>query len=119
MASKIEELSKVDLFEKEVFNKIDLNINKNIEEARESQVKINSNIESYSKSELNRDSRSSNQTYNNINVLKPAQYNIIRSAFEKSLNEKDKSFGKSFSHTQLFLNYFEDLRVKKLKMIFV
>jgi hypothetical protein len=46
-------------------------------------------------------------------ILNTNQYDQVRQMFEKSLNMKDLSFGKAFSQTQLFLNYFEDMRVRK------
>jgi len=45
-------------------------------------------------------------------VLNFTQYNLIKSSFIESLNVKDKSFGQAFTNTQIFISYFEDMRIK-------
>lgn len=44
---------------------------------------------------------------------RPSHYNTVRNAYISALSEKDKSFGKCFAQTQLFLSYYEDYRIKK------
>jgi hypothetical protein len=61
----------------------------------------------------NDDSESRQDTSQNIKILKHSEYNVIKSTFEKALNEKDKSFSKVFSQTQLFMSYFEEVRLRK------
>lgn len=83
LSNKIEMITKLDLFDKE--NIVD-----------DDNLSINSN-----------------SSVKNTNVLKPSQYTVIKSVYIDSLNDLDKSFGKYFVDTQLFLNYFEDIRVRK------
>ncbi len=92
LALKIEALAKIDLFDKQTSN----------------------DSEDYNF--VGRRSTDSNDK-NNQNlpkVLKPSQYNVIRNTYVQSLNPKDREFGTKFSQTQIFINYFEDIRMKKL-----
>jgi hypothetical protein len=47
--------------------------------------------------------------------VRPSHYQLMKSNFVESLNENDKSFGKTFCQTQLFLNYDEDFKSKHRK----
>jgi hypothetical protein len=112
IASKIDQIARVKLFsiseEGENSKKLQPDQEKKLENNNEfmkDSKSCNNNCEFDLKPSLD----AHNETLNK--VLSPSEYNVIKSTFDNSLSEKDKSFGKVFSQTQLFMNYFEEVRL--------
>lgn len=120
---------------KTYLNDIQISINsKNNEEYNKTCEKIYKKIRENLKSELvdrmeeitkidlyNKDKEEESDNKSELNSIssysRPSQYNFIRRKYLDFMNEKDKSFGQLFTHTQLFINYFEDLRELRNKCI--